>query len=155
MLSLGTGLALVVAIAAFIALGPSEENASEGPRDAYSNALDDICVERKREVVAAQERAVAGGSLDAVSRYADALVPIVGAWRLELDRPPPPVDRVELVDGLGAALLEVEIEAGTLARMAREANRRGVAESAARVDAATEKVEAAIDSLGLQRCAQI
>lgn len=154
MLSIGTALAVVVMVAAFIAL-PSDDDAADVPQDAYTQALDDLCMERKQEVAAAQEKAVAGGSLEAVSRYADSLVPIVGEWRRDLDATVPPADRAEQVEALQAALLEVEIEAGTLARVARESNRRGVAKSAAQVDAATVNVEATLDSLGLQRCGQL
>ena len=154
LLSLGTAVAIVIAVAAFIVL-PSDEEGAGLADDPYTKALDELCVERKRDVAAAQEEAVAGASLSAVSRYADSLVPIVGEWRLDLARSAPPSDRRDRVDGLRAALLEVEIEAGTLARRARESNRRGVAVSAARVDAATENVEAAIASLGLSRCAEL
>ena len=155
MLSLGTTIAIVVAIAAFIVLDPADEDTADAPQDAYTKALDDLCVQRKLKVGAAQERAIAGDSLVSVSRYADSLVPIVGEWRLDLEELAAPVDRAELVEELRSALLEVEIEAGTLARVARESNQRGVATSAARVDAATENVEAVIDSLGLQRCSRI
>ncbi len=155
MLSIGTVVAIVVATTAFFALSPADDDSEPAPPDSYAQALEEICVERKRKVGAAQETAVAGASLAAVSRYADSLVPIVGEWRLSLDELAPPVDRVELVDGLDTALLEVEIEAGTLARLAREGNREGVATTAARVDAATANVEAAITALDLRRCARI
>jgi hypothetical protein len=155
MLSLGTAIAIGVAVVAFLVLKPSDEEESSIPQDAYTKALDDLCVGRKLKVARAQRIALAGGDLAAVSRYADTLVPIVGVWRMDLGKIAVPNDRAELVGELRAALLEVEIEAGTLARVAREANAREVAKAAPRVDAATENVEAAVDSLGLRRCVRL
>lgn len=151
MLSLGTAAAIVIAVVAFVAL-PSDDDGEEAQQDGYARALDGICTERKQEVAAAQRKAVAGRSLDAVGRYADSLVPIVGEWRRDLANPAPPGDRAAELEALQSALLEVQIEAGTLARVAREGDREGVATTAVRVDAATENVEAAVDSLGLRRC---
>ena len=153
--TLGTALAIVVAIVGFIALDASDDEDADIPQDAYTQALDSACVQHKKEIAKAQGEALSAGDLDAVSRYAGALVPITGAWRLELKRSGPPVDRTALAAALEAALLEVQIEAGTLARVAREGKAREAAEVAARVDAATANVETAIDGLGLARCGSL
>jgi uncharacterized protein YfaS (alpha-2-macroglobulin family) len=155
MVTIGTVVALLVAIAAFIALSPANEDDSSVPQDALTKALDAKCVQHKAQIAAAQRRALTAGSLAALSRYGESLVPIAGEWRTELRRAEVPPDRSELVAGLGAALLEVEIEAGTLGRAAREARRGELATAAARVDAATTHVEAAIRALELERCAKL
>jgi hypothetical protein len=62
----------------------------------------------------------------------------------------------ERVQGLQAALLTVLIEAGTLARVAREnKSPSAVSAQAHSVDAATTGVDQAIEGLGLERCADI
>jgi hypothetical protein len=155
MVTIGTVAALLVAIAAFIALAPASEDDASVPQDALTKALDARCVQHKAEIAAAQRQALRAGTLEAVGRYGESIVPVAGEWRSELGSADVPSSRAKLVAALSAALLEVQIEAGTLARVARESNRRGVAVSAARVDAATENVEAAIGSLNLQRCSQL
>ena len=151
MVTVGTVAAVLIAVVAFVALNASNEGPSV-PQDSYTRLIDAACVRRKGEIARAQRAALGGGGLPAVSRYADAIVPIAGEWRLELERGTVPADRRELVDAFRAALLEVEIEAGTLARFAHESDSREVAKVAARLDAATANVEAAVDSLGLERC---
>jgi hypothetical protein len=151
LLTVGTALALAVFAVAFIALRPSDEGAA--PYDAYARSLDAACLRHKDEIATAQRVALRSGGFGSVSRYADSLVAIVGEWREELESKPPPADRADAVGELSPALLEVEIEAGSLARAARESDRRGVATDAARVDAASEKVEAALSPVGLERCA--
>ncbi len=153
--TLGTVAAILIAVAAFLALDSSSDEAPDASQDAYTKALDVACIGHKREIAAAQGTALTSGSLTAVGSYADSLVPIVGEWRLELSRGGVPADHADSVEALGAALLEVEIEAGTLARLAREADPKKVTEAAARVDAATTNVEAAISSLGLARCGRL
>jgi hypothetical protein len=153
--TIGTGAAILVAVIGFIALDASNDEGSEVPQDAYTRSADAACVQRKVEIAKARRTALAGGGLPAVGRYADSLVPIAGEWRQELSRGPVPSDRAENVDALAAALLEVQIEAGSLARVARESDSREVTKIAAQVDAATANVEAAIDSLGLERCGQL
>jgi hypothetical protein len=154
LISLGTVAAIVVALGAFLALEASDEGA-DLPQDAYARALDASCVQHKSEIAAAQMTALNGGGLAAVSRYAGSVVPITGEWRLELGRGAVPADRSDLVAALQAALLEVQIEAGALARVAREAGPRRVARAAAGVDAATANVEDVVDSLGLRRCGEL
>jgi hypothetical protein len=155
LVTVGTLVAVLVAAVAFLALSTSEDKGASADQDAYTRTLDAACVHHKSEVAAAQRKALGGGGLAAVSRYADATVPIVGEWRLELGRAPVPADHSDQVAALQAALLEVQIEAGALARVARESNRSEVAKAAARVDAATANVEAAVHSLGLVRCGEL
>ena len=154
LITAGTVTALLVAIVAFIALAPADDEAAV-PQDGLTRALDARCVQHKVAIAAAQRRALASGTLAAVSRYGESMVPIAGQWRTELGRAEVPRDRTELVDALSAALLEVEIEAGTLGRAARESKRRELATAAARVDVATSHVEDAIQALELRRCGQL
>jgi hypothetical protein len=146
-----TATAIVVAVIAFVALAPADDEPAV-PQDGLTKALDASCVRHKAEIAAAQEQALTAESLTAVGGYGESIVPIVGKWRAELRRAEVPPDRATLVDALSAALLEVEIEAGTLGRAAQESNRPEVATAAARVDVATAHVEEAIGSLELQRC---
>jgi zinc-ribbon domain len=155
LVTLGTVAAIAVAIVAFLAIDTSGDEGPDLPQDTYTRAADSACIRHKKAIAEARSAALAGGGLAAVNRYADSIVPIAGEWRLELNRVTVPPDRRDLVDGLAAALLEVEIEAGTLARVARESASRQATMVAARVDAATANVEAAIDSLGLERCGQL
>jgi hypothetical protein len=153
MVTLATVGALLVAVAAFIALAPTDDN--DVPQDALTRALDARCVQHKTAIAAAQQQALTAGTLTAVSRYGEWIVPLAGEWRKELNSAVVPADRAEPVGGLSAALLEVEIEAATLARAARESNRRELATAAARVDVATSHVEDAIHSLQLERCGHL
>lgn len=155
MITAGTAAALIVAIAAFIALAPADDDEANVPQDALTRALDGRCVQHKAKIAASQQRALSLGTLAAVSRYGESIVPIAGEWRTELGRAEVPRDRTELVDALSAALLEVEIEAGTLGRAARESNRRELGTAASRLDAATAHVEGAIGELELQRCGDL
>jgi hypothetical protein len=154
LLTAGTVIAFAIAIAAFVALRPSDDG-SAIPQDSYTKALDTACIQHKGKIAAAQREALGGGGLVVVSRYGDSLAAIAGEWHMELEDSPPPANRTELVEKLKSALLEVEIEAGTLARVARESNRRGVAKTAVQVDTATENVEMALASLQLERCAAL
>jgi hypothetical protein len=154
LLTLATVAALLAAVLAFLVLDASHDG-SDLPQDAYARAVDAACVQRKGEIARAQRAALGGGGFAAVSRFADSVVPVAGEWRQELGRGAVPSNRAALVDALAAALLEVQIEAGTLARAARESNSREIAKVAARMDAATANVEAAVDSLDLPRCGQL
>jgi predicted outer membrane protein len=154
LLTLGTVAALLVAVVAFLALDTSDDG-SDLPQDGYARAVDAACVQHKEEIAGAQRAALAGDGFAAVSHYADSIVPIAGEWRRELGRGTVPSNRAALVEALGSALLEVQIEAGTLARVARESNPREVAKVAAQMDAATANVEAAVDSLDLEHCGRL
>jgi len=150
LLTIGTGLALIVALIAFLALDPGDDGEAAVPQDAYTRALDTACVKHKGEIAAAQGKALKQG----VS-YTESFVPIVGAWRKELDQAAVPSDRTELVGALQGALLEVQIEAGTFARALREGNKGEIVTTAGDLEAATENVEAAIARLELQRCSRL
>jgi hypothetical protein len=156
LLTIGTALALVVAVVAFLALDSgSEEEEPTVPQDAFNRELDTACVGHKGEIAAAQRAALEQGGVAAGVAYAEAFVPIVGEWREELGRAATPVDRTELVDSLDGALLEVQIEAGAFARVLRERSKRELPTSAANLEAATENVEAAIAALELERCSRL
>ena len=155
LVTVGTVLAILVAVVAFLALDASDDGGSDLPQDSYARVTDAACVQHKGEIARVQRAALGGGGLPAVARYADALVPITGAWRLELRRSGAPANRADLVAELEAALLEVQIEAGALARAARESDRREIAKVAPQLDVATANVEAAVDALELERCRRL
>jgi hypothetical protein len=153
LISAGIAIALIVVIAAFIALGSDKETTV--PQDGLTKAMDAGCVHHKVEIAKAQAVAVNSADLAAVSTYANSVVRIAGAWRGELGRLGPPADRAELIENLRGALLETQIEAGALARSSRESDKPEVAAAAGRVDAATAKVEGAIQDLELERCSNL
>ena len=149
-LTAATAVALVIAVVAFIALKPSDDGA---PNDPYTLAADATCVVAKRHIGTAQRRFFQPGQQ---GQYAGAIVRIVAEWRAALAGLSPAADQRDDAAALDAALREVEIEAAALARIERQAtNRRAVLSRARRVDAATGKAEAEIESMGLQRCAAI
>jgi hypothetical protein len=144
--TLATVAAIVVAIVAAVALGPGGNDTI--PRDAYTIAADGMCLDAKRQIVAA-ERASAG-NLDAFAR---SLVPVVASWRSSFRNLRVPSDRFDRAAALDAGLRDVEIEASRLALMPDSAPRSRALAEAGRVDAASRHVERAISELGLARCA--
>jgi hypothetical protein len=153
LVSAGIVATIVIAIAAFIALGSNQE--SNIPQDGLTKAMDANCVHHKVEIAKAQAQAINGGDLASVSRYADSVVKVAGNWRIQLANLEAPADRAKPIEALRAALLEVQIEAGALSRSAREANRSEVAATSQRVDSATSNVESEIQELELERCSRL
>lgn len=147
LLTIGTALAVLLAIVAFVAL-PSDDD--EIPQDAYTRSADRLCVAQKRAIVAMGDEALSSGG--GLAAYASGLVPIVVEWRSALDRLSPPPDRVALAEGLSLALRKVAVEAGALGRLARTQGPEKTVPSSAKVDRATAEVENAISELGLTRC---
>lgn len=153
LVSAGIAIALVVAVIAFIALGSDKETTV--PQDGLTKAMDASCVHHKVEIAKAQAEALNSHDLAGVLSYADSVVRVAGGWRQELGRLDAPADRTALIEPLREALLEVQIEAGALARASRETDKAEVVATAARVNAATAKVEAAIQNLELERCGNL
>jgi hypothetical protein len=151
LLTAGTALALLVAIAAFIALRPSEDKSI--PRDAYTLAAEKVCLGAKSQIVAAEQAAVRAAAHRDQSSVARALVPIVATWRAEMGTLKTPDDRLELAEDLDRALREVEIQVSKLALVASSGDRGRILRQARRVDEETTGVEAAITALGLEECA--
>jgi hypothetical protein len=153
LITIGTVVAIVVAIVAALAL-PANEG-GEIPRDAYTIAANRICVNSKKEIGDAGSRALANTPNGAdPGEYARSLVPIVAQWRVDFNGLDVPDDRTEQANALNGALLEVEVQASSLALAAK----RGAADlpaRAQRVDQLTEGVETAIANLGLDECAGI
>jgi zinc-ribbon domain len=155
LLTAGTALALALAVVAFVALKP--EGGEEGPRhDPYTLAADATCVRGKQLIAAAEQRSLSRGYHSDRGEYAGAVVRIVAQWRAALAELSPPADRAAQAQSLGAALANVEVKAGTLARIERESSNGSTALAyAQKVDDATAEVEQAISALGLERCAAI
>ena len=143
LITAGTIAALAVAVAAFIALSPSEDSI---PRDRYTLAAEKICLASKRHIVGAGS---VGGSA-----YARQLVVLVVSWREQLADLHVPEDRREQARNLDEALREVEIEVAALARISEGGDRAQALASAKRAEAATADVEQAIADLGLTKCAR-
>jgi hypothetical protein len=148
-ITLGTVAAIAVAIIAFVALDPADDEDAPPP-DAYSIAADQICVKAKRELARAARRA--GGSDP--TGYASDLVPIVAEWRSTTADLVPTPERSQGAAELDVALRDVMVDASALARMGREgADEEAIAEQVGVVEETSTSVEQAIDDLGLERCA--
>jgi hypothetical protein len=143
LISGATVAAIVIAIAAFIAISPSDDSI---PRDRYTLAAEKTCLQSKQHIA---EAANEGGGT-----YARQLVPIIVRWREELAELRVPPDRADKEQELDNALREVEIEVAQLARLVEEGDRRRMAVTAGRADIATGEVEQAIDNLGLSECGE-
>jgi hypothetical protein len=146
-----TVIALLVAIGAFIALDPAEDE-NDIPRDAYTIEAEAICLDAKRSLLAAQRPGTAssGGGPGA---FAAALVPVIGDWRAGLEELAVPPDRSEEAGELDHTLREVQIELAQLALVPAGEGREALAR-AEEVDAASIRVEKAISDLGLDACAR-
>jgi hypothetical protein len=112
-------------------------------------------VQSKKEITAAAGRSLATSPSTALARYADSLVPLVAQWRSKFDALAVPADRGDEAQDLDTALRDVEIESGTLARVAREGDREELAAQAERVQERTGAVEEAVTSLKLNHCAEL
>jgi zinc ribbon protein len=149
-ISAATAVAIVIFIAAFVALKPAAHTI---PRDAYTIAADQLCLNSKSEIVAAERRFSRQKGNRDTSEFAYELVPIVAAWRSRFGKLAVPSDRVGLAQQMDAALLEAEIQIAALARVAAREDARETLVSAKRADAASADVEEAAAELGLSRCA--
>lgn len=147
-----TALALVVAIAAFIALDPAEDE-NDIPRDAYTIEAEGVCLDAKREIIAAQGEGPEDASGNGPGAFAAELVPIVGSWRASFADLGAPPDRAQEVGELALALRDVEIELAQLALVPVGAGAEALAR-AEEVDAASIRVENAISDLALDACAR-
>lgn len=143
--TIGTILAIVVAVIAFLALDSDEETI---PRDGYTVAADEICLQAKRQIVAAERRAASQGQ--AVDGLATDLVPIIVNWRARFRDLTIPPDRLEQAEQLNVALLGAMAKIGGLARAE---NGGAAARRAKEADLASAGVEEAIVGLGLSQCA--
>lgn len=147
MLSTGTIVAIALAIGAFIALKPS----SESGQDAFTRSLGKACLEEK-ERIAALERQTAPRGPASVAAFATSLISLVEEWRLNLARTPAVPSHARDVRVLDSRLREVLIEAGSLARVARQGNPRQIVSRARSVDEATKSADRAMEELGLSNC---
>jgi hypothetical protein len=150
-LTIGTALAIVGAVAAFLALPTSESN-HPVPQDAYTHALDASCVQSKADIAASQRRSLATRGLSSVARNADELVVIAAQWRSAVRGNPAPNDRLRMAQGLEQALQQVEVQAGALSRTARTGSQPATIRQAGKVDRASVEVERSIAGLALSRC---
>ena len=151
MLSVATAIAIVVAIASFIALKPSGDGSI--PRDAYTISADRLCVASKRQIVATEGQALRHPGGDDPGGFS-ALVPIVSSWRSEFESMPVPTDRIDQGHALAIALREVEIAISELALVAKSGDRARTVARAKQVDSVTGQVEEAVAALNLAQCAR-
>lgn len=152
MVTLGTIAALVIAVIAFLSLKTNEEGADES---AYLQALDRSCVAEKERVIRLEEETLRQQPPD-LQEFASVLVTIVAEWRADLESRPAPAEYAIKVQTLERSLLRILIEAGALARLAREETAAArLATQAKVVDEATGESNAAIEGLGLETCADL
>jgi hypothetical protein len=152
LLTVATVVAILIAIAAFIAIKPEDEGVIQ---DAYLTQLDRTCVAEKERLATLELETLRREPAD-FGEFASVLVTIVAEWRSGLQATPPPPIHAEGVGSLEAALLGALIKAGTLARVSRAgASVPTVGAKAQAVDEATRNVDRAIKQLGLERCARV
>lgn len=147
LLSAGTILAAVLAVAAFVALKPG----SGSTPDPFIRSLDKACLEEKGRI-AALERGTRPRSPAGVAIFATSLVSLVEEWRLSLARSPTPASHVQDARLLDSRLREVLIEAGALARVARDGKPQQVVSQAQSVDNATKRADQTMEDLELSSC---
>jgi hypothetical protein len=145
-LTAGTAIAIVIAIAAFIAI-PAAKDSS----DSYTTSADDICVQTK-QLIAAVERSTPPSA--GPGRFAQFLVPIVAGWRYRLNALHTPANHADKAARLDLALRQMEIDAGTLARDSQEGGSNLLA-LAKQGDDAAAQVENAVRDLDLSRCSHL
>jgi hypothetical protein len=153
LVSAATVIAVAVAVAAFIALDPAEDDEGTIPRDAYTVTADGICLVAKRQIIATERRSLSRGA--ETSEVAAALLPIVATWRSEFQALDTPSDRTEQASELDSALRGVELGIGQLARIAARGDQGQTLASAKRADEAATRVEEAITPLGLSQCSRL
>jgi len=136
--------------ATFVALKPSEDDSI--PRDAYTISADRLCVESKRQIVAAERQSLRDPNGPGAGF--SALVPVVSNWRSEFEAKPVPTDRIDQARALSIALREIEIELSGLAVVAEEGSRSRTIARARQVDKASGEVEKAVAALALSECAK-
>jgi hypothetical protein len=151
LLSAGTAVAVAVAVAAFIALKPSEGEATE---DAFTRAGDRVCLEGKQRVAALERQTLQQQPPD-VSTFAAALVTVVAEWRSDFQQLSTPQVHAAGARALDSALLDVLIRAGALARVSRGGSASQIADQAKLVDDASKEVDRRVEQLGLERCAVV
>lgn len=151
-ITVATAVAVAVAVAAFVAL-PTDDDGI--PRDEYTLAAEQICLDAKQEMLAAGRRTREGDDSSGTSEYARELLPAVSAWRLQLNRLEVPVDREVEAAELIAALKGAEARIANLTLTAETGNRRRTLASAAAADDASTRVEEAVTGLGLEECAEL
>ena len=145
-LTAGTAIAIVIAIAAFIAI-PAAKDSS----DSYTRSADDICVQTKQQIAAVEQSIPPSAG---PGQFAQFLVPIVAGWRYRLNSLRTPVDHADEAAQLDLALRQMEIDAGTLARASQEGGSNLLA-LAKQGDDAAARVEDAVKDLNLSHCSHL
>jgi hypothetical protein len=150
LITAGTLAAILVAVVSLISLDPDEVSDDDEP--VAPPEADAACVEAK-EAVARAATTAGPAEATAFQSYAAELI----AAMLEFRR----TVRESGVSGeaateLDASLRDAAIEAGGLARLAREGeDRAALVEQASRIEDATTRADEAIEQLGLTTCAEI
>jgi hypothetical protein len=150
MLSAATGLALLAAIAAFIALKPGESDTAEDP---FIRAANRLCVQEKQRVQTLEQETLQ--QQQDVGSFAGALTTVVAEWHSRFQKLPTPPPDAREADAFGSALLDVAIRAGALARVAHERRLGEIADKAKLVDVASRQVDRQVEQLGLDECASV
>lgn len=149
-----TVLAIVVAVVAFIML----RSGSPGDavrQDAYLREQDRVCIGEKARISSLESETLATNQPN-INLFSSLLVRVVTEWQANLHDSSPPARHAPGVRMVESALLGVLIEAGTLDRLAREGSApKQIAKQTEAVDRATAKVDPALESLGLDHCAEL
>jgi zinc-ribbon domain len=152
LITAATGVAILVAVVAFLSLDSDDDATGSSP---YLQRLDRACVTEKERIIALEQQTLSGGTPD-LQAFASVLVSSLAEWRQNLRLEPPPPSAAAAVDSLEAALVETLIRSGRLARSIREeAAVDAISRQAEEVDEATTGVDRVIENLDLSNCADL
>lgn len=156
-LTAGTAAALFIAVIGFILLDPTEESGDGGEPapSAFVVAADRQCVAVKRQIATITTQSLGGTSSGSQARYVDDLLVAVLDWKVSLRELAATGAEASSVQEVSAALTDLAIEFGILARLSREGSASEIAAQAAAADDATGGVERAISDSGFDKCAQL
>lgn len=152
LITAATVAALIVAIVAFVALKPSHDSVSQ---DAYLRGLDGECAAEKERVSQLETETLQQQPAD-LGEFASVLVTIAAEWHSAVADSATPPEHAVAVGAYEAALLQLLMRSGSMARVAREGGgAAAIAKQAGAVETATGEVDAAIAEAGLTRCSRV
>jgi hypothetical protein len=153
LITVGTLLAIVVAVVAFLAL--EEDADDESVPTGYVAEADRICVQGKERVALLGQQSFSPESNDPnpLDDYVVASIRITREVRVDLGELEPPADLREEAEALDAALGEVIAALTQLGRAASTGE--DLLPAVTRVEAAQDTSEQAVEGLGLRACSRL
>ena len=151
LLTLGTVLAVAIAVAAFIALDSDD---SSDPSDDYLGEADVICIEGKRDLAQAGDRIFDSGP-DPLPPYARVALRITGETRSRFEELEPPDELRDRASAFATALAELGVPLRQLEQAASAVDPSGIQNAVSEIGAASGRADRAADALGLEQCPRL